>query len=81
MAELEAMQPRFSQYLPGQEIPEKHWMYRLAKRYWFNDFAAYRKLDPKSPQKISTLLRSQLSNSTSNTESDVHCSKECQVEA
>src|SRR5206468_7383941 len=24
MAELDAMQPRFSQYLPGQEIPEKH---------------------------------------------------------
>jgi MoaA/NifB/PqqE/SkfB family radical SAM enzyme len=42
MAELEAMQPRFSQYLPGEEIPEKHWMYRLAKRYWFNDFGAYR---------------------------------------
>ncbi len=42
MAELEAMQPRFSQWLPGEEIPEKHWLYRLAKRYWFNDFNAYR---------------------------------------
>ncbi len=42
MAELEAMQPRFSQWLPGEEIPEKHWMYRLAKKYWFNDFGAYR---------------------------------------
>src|SRR5947208_3230651 len=41
MAELEAMQPRFSQWLPGQEVPEKHWMYRLAKRYWFSDFGAY----------------------------------------
>jgi hypothetical protein len=41
MAELEAMRPRFSQWLPGEEIPEKHWMYRLAKKYWFNDFAAY----------------------------------------
>jgi hypothetical protein len=41
MAELEAMQPRFSQWLPGEEIPEKHWMYRLAKRWWFNDFHAY----------------------------------------
>src|SRR2546430_4358499 len=42
MAELEAMQPRFSQWLPGEEIPEKHWMYRWAKKYWFNDFGAYR---------------------------------------
>jgi MoaA/NifB/PqqE/SkfB family radical SAM enzyme len=42
MAELEAMQPRFSQWLPGEEVPEKHWMYRLAKKYWFYDFGAYR---------------------------------------
>lgn len=41
MAELEAMQPRFSQWLPGEEVPEKHWMYRLAKKYWFSDFGAY----------------------------------------
>jgi len=49
MAELEAMQPRFSQYLPGQEIPEQHWMYRLAKRFWFNDFGAYRKAGHAAP--------------------------------
>jgi hypothetical protein len=42
MAELEAMQPRFSQWLPGEEVPEKHWMYKFAKRWWFNDFGAYR---------------------------------------
>ena len=42
MAELEAMTPRFSQWLPGEEVPEKHWMYRLAKKYWFYDFTAYR---------------------------------------
>src|SRR5437016_5093675 len=42
MAELEAMEPRFSQWLPGEEVPEKHWMYRLAKKYWFSDFNAYR---------------------------------------
>jgi hypothetical protein len=42
MAELEAMTPRFSQWLPGQELPEKHWMYRWAKRFWFSDFNAYR---------------------------------------
>jgi hypothetical protein len=42
MAELESMAPRFSQWLPGEEVPEKHWMYRLSKKYWFYDFGAYR---------------------------------------
>jgi len=42
MEELETMQPRFSQWLPGEEVPEKHWLYRLAKRFWFSDFGAYR---------------------------------------
>jgi hypothetical protein len=42
MAELDAMTPRFSQWLPGEEVPEKHWMYRLAKKYWFYDFGAYK---------------------------------------
>jgi len=45
VAELEAMAPRHSQWLPQEEIPEKHWMYRVAKRFWFNDFGAYRQLD------------------------------------
>jgi len=45
LAELDAMTPRFSQWLPGEEIPEKHWMYRIAKRYWFNDFNAYARAD------------------------------------
>lgn len=40
-AELKSMTPKGSQYQPGEEIPDKHWMYRLAKRYWFNDFNAY----------------------------------------
>jgi hypothetical protein len=39
--ELLAMTPRSSQDLPGREIPEKHWMYRFAKHYWFNDFGTY----------------------------------------
>ncbi len=42
LAELGAMQVRTSQYNPGQEVPEKSWVYRLAKRYWFNDFGVYR---------------------------------------
>lgn len=41
MAELDAMQPRFSQWLPGEEVPEQHWMYRLSKKYWFHAFGAY----------------------------------------
>jgi hypothetical protein len=39
--ELLAMTPRSSQDLPGQEIPERHWMYRFAKARWFNDFGTY----------------------------------------
>ncbi len=44
MAELDAMTPRFSQWLPGEEVPEQHWMYRLSKKYWFSDFGAYRQV-------------------------------------
>ena len=41
-AELDRMTPKNSQYLPdGTEIPEKHWMYRIAKRFFYNDFGAY----------------------------------------
>jgi MoaA/NifB/PqqE/SkfB family radical SAM enzyme len=42
LAELEAMEIRTSQYNPGNEIPEKNWFYRFAKRHWFNDFGLYR---------------------------------------
>jgi len=45
LAELDSMTVRTSQYNPGQEVPEKNWMYRLAKRYWFNDFGVYRGRD------------------------------------
>lgn len=50
LKELEAMEPRFSQWLPGEEVPEKHWMYRLAKRYWFNDFGAYQNQKVTGPR-------------------------------
>ncbi len=40
--ELQRMQVRTSQYNPNQEIPEKNLLYRLAKRFWFNDFGVYR---------------------------------------
>jgi MoaA/NifB/PqqE/SkfB family radical SAM enzyme len=41
LAELAAMQPRPSQFDPEHEIPEKSWIYRFAKRHWFNDFGTY----------------------------------------
>jgi MoaA/NifB/PqqE/SkfB family radical SAM enzyme len=41
LAELGAMQVRTSQYAPGEEVPERNPLYRLAKRFWFNDFGVY----------------------------------------
>jgi len=41
MAELEALTSRPSQHNPGNEIPEKHWLYRFAKKHWFFGFGAY----------------------------------------
>lgn len=50
-AELEAMTPRGSQWLPdGEEIPEKHPVYRWAKRIWFNDFGVYEQLEASAPR-------------------------------
>ena len=43
IAELQAMTGRSSQYDPDTVIPEKSWAYRLAKRFWFNDYGAYTK--------------------------------------
>ncbi len=39
--ELKAVTPRRSQYQPGDEIPERSFVYRWAKKYAFNDFGAY----------------------------------------
>jgi MoaA/NifB/PqqE/SkfB family radical SAM enzyme len=39
--ELRAVTPRRSQYQPGQEIPERSFVYRWAKKYAFNDFGTY----------------------------------------
>jgi MoaA/NifB/PqqE/SkfB family radical SAM enzyme len=41
MPEMEALTPRNSQHNPGNEIPEKNWMYRFAKKHWFFGFGAY----------------------------------------
>ena len=49
LQELQSMKPRFSQWLPGDEIPEKHWMYRLAKRFFYSDFGAYKNMQNVKP--------------------------------
>jgi MoaA/NifB/PqqE/SkfB family radical SAM enzyme len=41
LAELGAMRPRPSHHVPGQEIPERSWVYRFAKKHWFFGFGAY----------------------------------------
>jgi hypothetical protein len=43
MAELEAMQPRASQFNPGLEVPERSWAYRLVKRIAFHEYGVYTK--------------------------------------
>jgi MoaA/NifB/PqqE/SkfB family radical SAM enzyme len=48
LAELEAMRIRTSQFSPGNEVPEKNWLYRFAKRHWFNDFGQYRGHDHRA---------------------------------
>lgn len=44
LAELAAMESRPSQYDPEFEVREKNWAYRIAKRFWFNDYGAYQGL-------------------------------------
>jgi MoaA/NifB/PqqE/SkfB family radical SAM enzyme len=49
LKELQAMKPRHSQWLPGDEIPEKHWMYRWAKRFFYTDFGVYQNIRNMKP--------------------------------
>jgi len=41
LQELRRLRAGPSHSLAGQEIPEKHWFYRFAKRYWFFGLGAY----------------------------------------
>ncbi|MGD0091685.1 MAG: radical SAM/SPASM domain-containing protein [Planctomycetota bacterium] len=41
LAELEALTPRSSQHLPGEELPEDHWFYRFLKKQVFFGLGAY----------------------------------------
>ncbi len=56
MVELQKMAPHRSQYVPGMEIPERSWAYRLAKKFAFHDYGAYgRNFDPsrwQDPDKV-----------------------------
>ena len=45
MEELRGMTPKPSQWQEGHEIPEKHWMYRFAKKFGYSDCGAYDNLD------------------------------------
>ena len=56
LKELAMMRSRPSQWLPGQEIPEAHWMYRLVKRFWFHDYGTYRNLPATAADEVKTLL-------------------------
>jgi len=44
VAELDRMTPRPSQWVKEESIPEQHWMYWLAKRFFYTDFGVYRGL-------------------------------------
>ena len=48
LAEVDSMKARTSQWREEEEIPEKHWMYKLSKRFFYNDFGVYQQLDPKA---------------------------------
>lgn len=48
LQEIAAITPRRSQYVPGAEIPERSWAYKLAKWYAFHDYGTYtRNFDKK----------------------------------
>ena len=41
LAELAAMPRCSSQHMPGREVPERHWFYRLLKKGWFGGLGSY----------------------------------------
>ncbi len=41
LVELQVLKPRNSQHNPQEQIPEKHWLYRFAKKHWYFGFNAY----------------------------------------
>jgi MoaA/NifB/PqqE/SkfB family radical SAM enzyme len=49
IAELRSMTARPSQWMEEDQIPEKHWMYKLAKRFFYHDFGVYHSMEGKVP--------------------------------
>ena len=47
LPELEAMQNRPSQWNRIEQVPEKNWVYKFAKKHFFSDFGAYENLKAK----------------------------------
>ena len=45
LPELEAMQNRPSQWNRTEQVPEKNWIYKFAKKHFFSDFGAYENLN------------------------------------
>lgn len=45
LAEVAGMKSRTSQWREEEEIPEKHWMYKIAKRFFYHDFGVYKQLE------------------------------------
>ena len=45
LAEVSGMKSRTSQWREEEEIPEKHWMYKIAKRFFYHDFGVYKQLE------------------------------------
>lgn len=48
VAELDSMTPRPSQWTEDEQIPEQHWMYWIAKRFFYQDFGVYKNLNPEA---------------------------------
>jgi MoaA/NifB/PqqE/SkfB family radical SAM enzyme len=48
MNEVSGMKSRTSQWREEEEIPEQHWMYKIAKRFFYHDFGVYQSLDKEA---------------------------------
>ncbi|MDA1017711.1 MAG: radical SAM/SPASM domain-containing protein [Planctomycetota bacterium] len=71
MPELKAMSVRTSQYNPGNEVPERNWLYRFAKKHWFNDFGVYKGHDHSQTAAPGLVNRDVPETSTASAESNL----------
>ncbi|WP_339727182.1 radical SAM/SPASM domain-containing protein [uncultured Gimesia sp.] len=66
LQELQNLETRTSQYSPGNEVPEKSWVYRIAKKFFFNDFGVYQGTDHSQTAAPGILANRTSSPATSN---------------